>query len=95
MDVDQTDYIKRPLPVCACKVCGYKFDCATAPTEDITKRPRPGDFSLCMKCGEIYVFAEDMTVREPSLNEMMALDRENHKHLENIQVMIRERRPLG
>ncbi len=38
------------LPVCPCPTCGYKMDSATC-AEDENRKARPGDLSVCMKCG--------------------------------------------
>lgn len=84
-----------PLPMCQCVVCGYQFDCATKADREQEQRPRPGDFSLCMKCGEVYVFNEDMTVRIPSISDMMKLDQEESNTLTKTQTKIRKERPLG
>lgn len=85
----------KPLPMCQCVVCGYSFDCATKADLPREQRPRPGDFSLCMKCGEIYVFNPDMTVRIPTIDDMLTLDNAESKTLIKTQTKIRKERPLG
>lgn len=93
-DIEQLDANSKPLPMSRCLVCGYSFDCASRPGIDQTKRPRPGDFSLCLRCGEIYVFQDDMTVRLPTVKELMELGEAEHKELTEVQTMIRKERPL-
>lgn len=94
-NLEQLDANKRPLPTCTCVICGYQFDCASRPNNNQEGRPRPGDFSLCLKCGEIYVFKDDMTIRLPTVAELMNLDQGNMNTLQVIQTKIRKERPLG
>lgn len=91
-DKVQLDANQRPLPMCRCEVCGYEFDCASHSDEG--KRPRPGDFSLCLKCGELYVFNPDMTVRVPTLAELKEMTGELETQVKHMQTMIRKERPL-
>lgn len=47
---------------CLCPHCGYMIDCATgASSPDI--KPRGGDFSMCLKCGGLLRYNDDLTVR--------------------------------
>lgn len=46
-----------------CPECGYGVDSATN-AEDSTDAPRPGDFSICLYCGTILVFTEDLSLRK-------------------------------
>ena len=92
IDKEQTDYKNHPLPEQTCEVCGYKFDCAMGTG---SQRPRPGDYSVCLKCGEIYTYQPDMTMRVPTLMELMELDAETSRQLELVQTKIREQRLLG
>ena len=41
-----------------CPECGYKFDCAT-PVEG-EPRPKPGDVSICLRCGATNVFTDEV-----------------------------------
>lgn len=50
-----------------CPRCGYKFDHATGVAHD--NLPKPGDFSLCLRCGQVLRF-------EAGLVAVIALDRE-------------------
>lgn len=97
MSADQSnlDAKMRRLPACTCEVCGYAFDCATRAVLKDVERPKEGDFSLCAKCGEIYVFNEDMTIRIPTIKELMALDPMGSEELTKTQTMIRTKRLLG
>jgi len=49
------------LPSSTCPDCGYVMDAATAVSrKDAT--PKPGDASLCLKCGALLRFADDLTL---------------------------------
>jgi NAD-dependent SIR2 family protein deacetylase len=83
------------LPMSKCPTCGYEFDAASQPTDlDSTEKPREGDLSLCMKCGEIGVFGKDMIVRPATVTDMMGLDAENSRVLTTMQSFIRKMRPI-
>lgn len=51
----------------SCLACGYIADMASgvvdkqAPSKEI--KPKPGDLSICIKCGHLAVFKPDMTLR--------------------------------
>lgn len=46
------------LPPDECVTCGYAGDCATAVHGEA--RPKPGDITMCINCGEIYRFGPEM-----------------------------------
>jgi hypothetical protein len=39
-------------------------------------RPKKGDVSICMYCRHISIFTEDLGLREPTIDEMLAMGRE-------------------
>jgi hypothetical protein len=49
-----------PTPTCFCLRCGHTFDRASNLTG--TGEPKPGDLTLCIGCGQMLRFNEDMTV---------------------------------
>lgn len=55
------------LPKSRCCECGYESDHASGPGA-----PTPGDASLCIDCGSLSFFADDMTLRAPTRDEMLA-----------------------
>jgi hypothetical protein len=55
-------------PECICPSCGKVFDMATDATSDET--PSPGDITICLTCGHLMAFTDDMTVRELTPKEM-------------------------
>ena len=58
------------VPECRCPTCGHPFDCAE--TFSASRRPRPGDYSICINCRSVNVFAMDLTVRAPTDQELIA-----------------------
>lgn len=77
-----------------CPVCGYGFDYATC-VSDKDHRPRAGDFSLCMKCGELMVFTPEIKLRAAAVDDLLGLDDQTSRELVTVQKMIRTKRPLG
>lgn len=53
-----------------CPSCGKTLNAATVLGDDDT-RPNPGEFTVCMYCGHIMAFADDLTVRELTADEMI------------------------
>lgn len=56
-----------------CPACGYPMDCATGIGHQ--RSPSPGDVTVCISCGDISLFNDDLSLRTPSPGEMMALQR--------------------
>lgn len=50
-----------------CPKCGAKLDMAFGVRTDL--KPSSGDFSLCIKCGELLVFGNDLELRLPTEQE--------------------------
>ncbi len=59
----------------SCPQCGTKFNQATHLSKDV--QPKPGDMSLCINCGTILKFKNNLTVRLATLEEMLQLANEN------------------
>jgi hypothetical protein len=62
-----TDAIRVPKRFCP--QCRAKLDAVTDPREG--KRPKPGDFSVCIHCACLMIFNDDLTLRESTLKEQM------------------------
>jgi hypothetical protein len=56
----------------ACLNCGHKID-AAAPTPDFpdASTPRPGDVAICLDCVHIHIYADDLTLRNPTEAELV------------------------
>jgi hypothetical protein len=56
------------VPQCACLACGKTFDAAT--DAESNKTPSPGDTTICLGCGHVMTFTDDLTVRELTSEEI-------------------------
>lgn len=54
-----------------CRRCGEDVGSVTG----AGKRPRPGNVGLCVYCGLLSVFDEDLQLREPTPAERLTLQR--------------------
>ena len=52
---------------------------------------RPKDMSVCINCGEILTFTDDLDLRLADLDDMLRYGEGNKLLLENAQRLIRER----
>jgi hypothetical protein len=82
----------NPLPVSQCPTCGYKMDAASLYTGSV--KPRPGDFSCCLKCGELMIYTVEMILRVPELVDLMGLDQATMDEITKVQTAIRKHRVL-
>lgn len=57
-------------PQHTCK-CGKKMDRASGITGD--RGPKSGDISVCLRCGNINIFNEDLTLRDLTMDELLEL----------------------
>jgi hypothetical protein len=55
------------IPPQDCLKCGYHMAASTDP--HCERGPRAGDICMCLMCGAIMVFKEDLMVRLPSEEE--------------------------
>ncbi len=58
-----------------CVYCGYVFDESSEVTGSSAK-PEQGDPTLCIKCGRVLVFGDDLLPRRPSQTELTGLQRD-------------------
>jgi hypothetical protein len=58
-------------PLCVCTNCGQKIDGATGLTDG--NAPESGDCTICIYCGHIMIFADDLTLRDPTEDEIIRL----------------------
>jgi hypothetical protein len=56
---------------CACLNCGKTLNRAT-PVNDVDG-PYPGAITICVMCGHIMAFADDMSFRELTVEETLAV----------------------
>jgi hypothetical protein len=60
------------LPEQHCSSCGSKLNAATFVGPD-DSRPDPGDLSICLYCGYLSAYADDLTLRPLTSAEMHAV----------------------
>lgn len=56
------------LPAGVCCECGTKINAASN-LFDKSVTPSPGDFTLCIKCGSLNVFDNNLNIRQPTIDE--------------------------
>jgi hypothetical protein len=61
----------RKLPPCPCPSCGKALDATSEAGGN--GAPKPGDITLCIYCGHLMAFANDLTLRELTDGEMHAI----------------------
>jgi len=86
----RTDAKGGLIPASRCPACSYEMDAATCVDENGTKRsrPKPGDVSVCIKCGAILEYSENMILQPLDLE---SIDDDDTKfQLRRIQQHIRK-----
>lgn len=74
--------------------CGYPIDSATH-LHDNDKRPKAGDISICLQCGTISQYNEDLSLRLLTPEEQFTIAMEHAEMWDDIvklQVKIRSTR---
>lgn len=61
-----------PIAECACWRCGYIFNAATCVNK--TAKPKPGDTSICVQCGEIGVYNKKLQVTKPTAAQLQKFE---------------------
>jgi hypothetical protein len=56
--------------------------------------PKAGDYTVCIKCGRVLVFAKNLTVRKPNAEEIRRLSTSTRlrRHVERIRSALQEMR---
>lgn len=62
------DQAERRLTTCPS--CGSKHDACSAIGYDEPQVPDPGNISLCIDCGDLSVFDDNLELRLPTVEEM-------------------------
>jgi hypothetical protein len=66
----------RQMPACACLVCGGVLDAATESSGDSTIVPQPDDITMCIHCGHIMAFSDELKMRELTPDERRMVERD-------------------
>jgi hypothetical protein len=87
LEKEQTTKDGRQLPEAECPSCHYKADAATSLSGEA--RPKPGDITLCINCGELAKFGQDYKLEPVKLADLMDLTPRQHRDIELAQKFIR------
>jgi hypothetical protein len=82
------------LPPANCPTCDYHMDAATPAGDDEDVRPKSGDFSLCLNCGEALRFDEALRLVAVKPGELADLDDAGWRQIWRGQQLIRARGPI-
>lgn len=85
------------VPLSSCTSCGYKMDAATSAQND-GAIPTPGDVTVCINCGAMNEYADDMQLKSLTASELELLKAQNpegYQLLKKAQVYIRFQRSTG
>jgi hypothetical protein len=60
------------VPPTQCTACDKPIDAATPvdDAEELAARPSAGDATVCLGCGHIMIYAADLSLRDPTEEEM-------------------------
>jgi hypothetical protein len=78
-----------------CPSCGALNDGATAPTEQISQQPKPGDLSVCLYCAAICVYLPDLQLRLATIDEVANIatsDPEGFRLISKFQKIARKKK---
>jgi hypothetical protein len=75
------------VPLSECPYCAHDADRANGVGHSSV--PKPGDVTVCSKCGEVAVFAYDITLRKPYPDEQEEID--NHSELQGVIAHVKSR----
>ena len=65
------------IPESACLGCGYKIDASGSPDGRPTKGPQPGNLSICLRCGAVMAYAEDLSLRPLTDDEVREISQDD------------------
>lgn len=62
------------MKACPCTVCGRLMEGATPMDAAEHVTPRPGDVAICFDCQHVMLYADDLTLRDPTDAEIVTLN---------------------
>ncbi len=81
------------MPRSCCPTCGYSVDTASNATG--SGKPRPKDFTICLNCGDLLRFAEDLTMIATGVDQTSdELTPKQKQMIAHSQHFIRQRGPI-
>lgn len=87
-----TDAVRVPLS--PCPKCNYRLDAATL-VRPGTALPKPGDFTICLRCGEVLIFGDELALRVAMANDVRAAGPEVMAEIRRVSRAVRRLDPLG
>lgn len=78
----------------ACPSCGYVMDASTAVT-DPNAVPKPGDLTICIKCGTPLQYGPGLMLQKLSAETWENLDPATTRMLQRAAQMIQDRKDPG
>jgi DNA-directed RNA polymerase subunit RPC12/RpoP len=75
-----------------CLRCGHLLDARRKAGSIETELEKAGDASVCSYCGNVAIFAEDLSLREPTAEERAVLDEDAELRLLVEQIRLNPRR---
>lgn len=80
----------------SCLACGYLLDAASSFDEKNLRRPRKGDASICVSCGNLAIYAgKGGALRAPTEEELAALHDDEHVKKLTMAVRIVNKRRMS
>lgn len=81
--------VETEVPESTCCECGHRFTHASGPC-----KPSPGDYTLCIECTSLNIFADDLTVRRPTIEEYCTAAASSElQALRRVMLAVHARRP--
>jgi hypothetical protein len=76
----------------ACPTCKVEVDLGVNMSKT-EKEPKPGNIAVCMNCGEILIFNQDMTLRESTLSDILKIRPDIMVQVLECQLAVRQGKP--
>lgn len=64
------------IPTAYCPSCKTQLDCAS--DMKAANKPKPGDYTVCIRCGHILIFGAGLKLRELNDSEIVQIAGERH-----------------
>ena len=65
-------------PKTHCTQCGYTFTAYGPAVAGNNPKPRPGDITMCLNCGHVQAFNDQLTFRELTKDEALEVALDEH-----------------
>lgn len=83
-----SDLITSTMPPAMCPTCAKKLNRASS--DSTTDGPNPGDVTVCLHCGAILAFKDDMSLRVFTDEERETLDDATRMNLTRYQWAVQQ-----